>query len=594
MKKKYILIMSSILVVLIILGVSYALLQKDMAGDNGKIIYQVGDLEVKLDETGSKDISLDNAIPTEDSDGMKNKPYSFSLVNNAVTDLKYTIYLEDDADAKNQCGSDCELIPYSFIRYNLSNDSNSLKIGNLSSPSTELYVGTIESKTTDKFGLRLWLSIDADNSAMGKYYFGKLKVVLSQEDDYCIRNGFTKLSDCMLVMNNHETSIEQAKQNIVAKGIPDFSKTAITDEGLFMAEDDEGPSYYYRGAVKNNYVSFAGFMWRIIRRNGDGSVRLIYSGKKTNDTGKSVTIGNSHYNDNYWDPTYIGYKYGDNFSLHESTEKMNYIWFTNNQKYNFGTGYIFDESTKKFSLTGNIQQLTWLDNHDEITKNGLYSCLNTDCNVVYKIVDYQSDTRMIVQPISYSSNSYLDTVNNSKSSTVKIKVDNWYKNNLLNYTKYLADSTFCNDRNKMNDSGYLLTATSTYASLYRLYSGRVPTLKCQNTKDKFKTTNVDATLEYPVALITADEASMAGGVFGISNNSYYLYSNDYFWTMSPSYFAENYSTALVWRVDYSGNLNPWYGVMGNHTVRPVINLKQDVEIVSGDGTSIAPFKIKTS
>ena len=128
--------MSSILVVLIILGVSYALLQKDMAGDNGKIIYQVGDLEVKLDETGSKDITLENVIPTEDSNGMKNEPYSFSLVNNAVTDLKYTIYLEDDAAAKNKCGSDCELIPYSFIRYNLSNYSNSLKIGNLSSPST--------------------------------------------------------------------------------------------------------------------------------------------------------------------------------------------------------------------------------------------------------------------------------------------------------------------------------------------------------------------------------------------------------------------------------------------------------------------------
>ena len=217
-KKTYILIASLILVLIIILGVSYALLQKNIVGDSNKVIYKVGDLEVKLDETGSKDISITGAAPTEDSDGLKNNPYTFSLVNNAVTDLKYTIYLEDDADAKNKCGSDCELIPYSFIRYNLSNDSNSLKTGNLSSSSTELYTGTIESKTTDKFNLRVWLSIDADNNAMGKYYFGKLKVVLSQGDDYCIRNGFTKLSDCILVMNNHESNVETAKRNIVAKG----------------------------------------------------------------------------------------------------------------------------------------------------------------------------------------------------------------------------------------------------------------------------------------------------------------------------------------------------------------------------------------
>ena len=133
MKKKrtYILITSLILVLMIILGVSYALLQKNIVGNSNKVIYQVGDLEVKLDDTGSKDISITGAAPTEDSDGLKNNPYTFSLVNNAVTDLKYTIYLEDDADAKNKCGSDCELIPYSFIRYNLSNDSNSLKTGNI-------------------------------------------------------------------------------------------------------------------------------------------------------------------------------------------------------------------------------------------------------------------------------------------------------------------------------------------------------------------------------------------------------------------------------------------------------------------------------
>ena len=359
MKNKKIFFLVILLIMLIaIIGISYGLLQKNIVSSNEKIIYKVGDLEVKLDESSSKDISLTNALPTEDSDGLSNEPYSFSLVNNAVTDLKYTIYLEDDMDSKNKCGTDCELVPYKFIRYNLSNDNESLKTNNLSASSTELYTGTISSKSVDKFNLRVWLSIDADNTAMNKYYFGKLKVVINQGDDYCIRNGFNTLSDCMLVMNNHESSVELAKQNIINKGTPDFSKTATTDEGLFMTEDDEGASYYYRGAVKNNYVSFAGFIWRIIRRNGDGSVRMIYAGKKTSDTCEATAIGKSQYNEKYWDPTYVGYMYNENFTLHENNETMNYYWILDSAKYNFGTGYTFDETTKKFSLTGTIKQLT--------------------------------------------------------------------------------------------------------------------------------------------------------------------------------------------------------------------------------------------
>ena len=290
-RKNLLILLFLIFMTILIAGISYALLTKNIIGSSNKVVYKIGDLEVKIDETGAKDISLTNAIPQEDSEGLSNEPYSFSLVNNATTDLKYTIYLEDDTNAKNSCGASCELVPYNFVKYNLSSDSTSLKTSNLSSSSTELYTGTIKSKTTDKFNLRVWLSIDADNTAMNKYYFGKIKVVINQGDDYCIRNGFNTLSDCMLVMNNHESTVDTAKTNIKAKGTPDFSKTATTDEGLFMAEDDEGESYYYRGAVKNNYVSFAGFIWRIIRRNGDGSIRMIYAGKKTNDTGEATSIG---------------------------------------------------------------------------------------------------------------------------------------------------------------------------------------------------------------------------------------------------------------------------------------------------------------
>ena len=590
-RKDLLILLFLISITVLVIGVSYALLTKNIIGGSNKVVYKVGDLDVKLDESGSKDISLTNATPQEDSEGLSNEPYSFSIVNNAITDLKYTIYLEDDTDAKNSCGTNCELVPYNFVKYNLSSDSTSLKTSTLSSSSNELYTGTITSKSTDKFNLRVWLSIDADNTAMNKYYFGKIKVVINQGDDYCIRNGFNTLSDCMLVMNNHETSVETAKQNITAKGTPNFSKTATTDEGLFMAEDDDGASYYYRGAVKNNYVSFAGFIWKIIRRNGDGSVRMIYAGKKTSDTGPATTIGNSAFNEKNLDPAYVGYMYSENFSLHENNGTTLYDWFTNTKKYDFGTGYTFNESTKKFTLTGTIQQLTWKDNHEEIVSNNLYSCLETSCNVVYKVTDYPSDTRMTVQPISYSSNSYDYATTNKISSTIKSSIDTWYENNIKNYSSYIASNNFCNDRSLRAGSGYLTSPVTYYSAHYRLETIKAPSLNCTNTNDSFSTTNSSAKLDYPVSLITADEVSMAGAVNFTVNNDYYLYSNVDYWTLTPFDFYSMYTGSRIYLVRSDGELYPWIRVFYSRGVRPVINLKSDVKISSGDGTSIAPFTI---
>ena len=396
----------------------------------------------------------------------------------------------------------------------------------------------------------------------------------------------------MLVLNNHEQTTDIAKTNIKAKGTPDFSKTATTDEGLFMAEDDEGESYYYRGAVKNNYVSFAGFIWRIIRRNGDGSIRMIYSGKKTSDTGEATTIGNSAFNDKYWDPAYEGYKYNEKFSLHENNAQTGYDWFTNTTKYNFGTGYIFDESIKKFTLTGTIKQLTWKDNHAEIVSNNLYSCLNTECNVIYKVMSYQNDKTMKVMPISYSSVSYIDATENNINSSMKNTLDVWYKNNLIDYTSYIANEAFCNDRSVTSGSGYLLSPNTIYGAYERLYNNKIPSIKCINSSDAFSLTNINAKLDYPIGIITADEEMMAGSIYETVNNTYYLYNGIDNWTMSPAITNSYDSRALVW-YNHAGILSPWRSVPGLIGVRPVINLKSDVLITKGDGSSLSPFIVES-
>ncbi len=103
---------------------------------------------------------------------------------------------------------------------------------------------------------------------------------------------------------------------------------AETEKSLVCsAPDDYGTSYYFRGNVENNWVKFAGYYWRIIRVNGDGTIRMIYSGDASvidalenkeevlkngydDSTTRYTQIGVSAFNENFNDNAYVGYMYG--------------------------------------------------------------------------------------------------------------------------------------------------------------------------------------------------------------------------------------------------------------------------------------------
>ena len=619
-RKNYLILILVTVLLITVIGISYAAFNYVGTGQKANTI-TTGAISMTYTES-TNSIALSNALPTTDATGKKRNntgEYFDFTVKSSIkgnTDINYEIAAKEESGNTfsgknikyyltkvNSDGTETEVMaprtyyeePSGNVYTGRPSDMMSLFVGNLKT----------QGDTTINYRLRLWVdeNYNPQNDNGGLTYKVKVNVygqtsdtVAQAEDTYCKDNGFNTLSDCMLVLNNHEANATAAKTAIKAKGTPDFSKIAPNDtetDGLYMAEDDEGESYYYRGAVKNNYVSFAEFTWRIIRRNGDGSVRMIYSGKSTTDTGEAVTIGKSQFNSKYWDPTYVGYKYNEDFELHENNETTRYTWFTNTSKYNYGTGYTFDASTKKFILTGTIKQLTWKDNHDEIVKSQLYSCLNASCNVVYKVTGYQNDTTMTVKPISYSSKSLATAQTNNTNSAIKTTIDNWYKSNLTAYTSKLADETFCNDRSISSGTGYKTDSFTFYGSYNRNADRKTPSLKCAQDNDKFKVSNVSAKLDYPVALITADEMAMAGGVYNTSNTNYYLYNGQYQWSLSPGNFDTYRSLADVWAVNPSGSLNPWDYVGNSFGVRPVINLRTDTQITKGDGSSLNPYVVKS-
>ncbi len=116
-----------------------------------------------------------------------------------------------------------------------------------------------------------------------------------------------KTPDFSTVSGNNGVKINMNDGSTITSNQGDGTK------GIYSAEDDFGTSYYFRGAVENNYVKFGNYFWRIIRINGDGSIRMIYAGTKAYANGNidnDMKIGESRYNSNKNDNTYVGYKIG--------------------------------------------------------------------------------------------------------------------------------------------------------------------------------------------------------------------------------------------------------------------------------------------
>ena len=303
--------------------------------------------------------------------------------------------------------------------------------------------------------------------------------------------------------------------NTVNETTPDFSAVATTNEGLFKAQDDLGTSYYFRGAVNNNWVKFGkdssnkDIYWRIIRINGDGSIRMIYSGT-TAPTSSTATV-----------MTGTGTQIGTS-TFNSSRDKAEYV------------GYMYTEGEQH---------------------------------------------------------------GNSTSSPIKTTLDNWYAGTTLKDNDLVADQIFCNDRSAStsdvaySESNYttLTSWNSTGTQYYygtqgRLKDSKSPVLTCPTASDKFtvNTINGNGALTYPVGLITADEVAMAGGVENTDNTSYYLYTNQNYWSGSPCvFYSSGEDTEFI--VYYPGNLNAYHSVYNDYGARPVVSLSSKAKL-SGSGT----------
>ncbi len=491
--------------------------------------YSTGLLSIIASSKG-ENISLSNALPMSDSEGEVTTPYTFTIKNIGNLDYKFNVKLLSTGDSSTTIDS-------RYIKVKV-DDGSPATLSSLTSSIIKSDVTLAAGESID-ISIRVWLSIDTPNSQIGKVF--NSKIVTDGQAVYTSSNNKIPAADTLNRLNKLNDTI------VLATDTPDFSTvsgnngvkyvnneqsaTGLGDgtKGIYAAEDDLGTSYYFRGAVDNNYVKFAGLYWRIIRINGDGSIRMIYAGTSAHANGESETdsyISKTAYNSSYDDNTYVGY------------------------------------------MTGATGATTYANAHSNTTDSTIKGVIDTwyKTNIVDKgYSKYVADAiycndRSIANDSTV--NTYLNNVfgedNTGLGYGTNTTAYGGFKRNYVDHTPSLVCP---NDNDKFTTDSTLGNGKLTYPVVLI-------------TSDEVAYAGGFA-LDYNTSSC-------------ITNTDYYLYTPSYwYWTLTP--WAAGGGSAMVGIVFGDGNLDS-DDVNNTNGVRPVVSLLSDA-ITGGSGTMNDPFTV---
>ena len=302
-KKKIMIIVSSIILVLAALfTTTYSLFYKEDVAANPSN-YSTGLLQIEATSL-SDTISLDSALPMTDEEGIETTPYVFSIKNTGNVDYKFDVKL---------LSTSSNTINSQYIKLKIDN-GNPVVLSSLTNSIIKSNV-VVKAKESINITLRVWLSKDTPNTEIGKTF--NSQIVIDGQSIYTSTNNDPALDTLtnlgLSVDTEHTPDFTTCSGNsgIKKKKGAETLATGLGDNtnGIYKSEDDLGNSYYFRGNVTNNYVYFAKNWWQIIRINGDGTIRMIYT-SNPNDSNANQYISKSRFNNNDNDNAYVGYMYG--------------------------------------------------------------------------------------------------------------------------------------------------------------------------------------------------------------------------------------------------------------------------------------------
>ncbi len=531
-------------------------------------------IETTTDSNGSVITKHIPIFPTNDPTTAEEwaslKPYTFELTNTGSLDLYVTILLEKDETSLTLTEERKTPSGTTSITYNEQVDDSEVKIGFGEAGATstiKLYSDTLDTSDnkhkisknillkageTKTYNLYAWLRSDAQNASQGKYFITNI----TAKGEY-LPNGPKKTLVEKLLEDNPKISIRS-----------DFSTPFgnNTPNTLYKSTENGTDVYYFAGQDTantpiNNWVKFGKYQNDLIKYRGyPSSSSTSYKEYSTMDECTSATSYNTNCSE---------IKYAN------AGDDMYWRIIRTNAD---GSIRLLYSGTSPDTTNGSIGESEFNET------------INAPKYMGYMYGD--SDTTLE------------EARTNTNDSTIKTYIDNWYENNLTTYTNYLSnDAIYCDDRELASGGTYSTITPFNFGPYERLYTNKTPSYDCTNSKDAFSSSNAEAKLKYPIALMTADEISYAGGVVAQKASMWY-YSNSlegssinssYWWLLSPAEFRrQQIVVSTTWAV--SAKNNP--GRMISITVttasaaRPVTSLKSCVLWTSGDGSANNPYEIE--
>ena len=651
-KSKFSLIIICLIITLVSIGLSYAYWRFTFISDKANKGTS-GCFNIELAEE-KDEINLTNAYPITDAEGLKLKPYSFTLRNSCSIFAHYYVNLEMlEGTTLNS----------KFIATKINSDA--ITTLDKYKTATPTMTGSTEARTIAEgylgagdsidYTVSFWMDEDVtiNDDAMNKIFKSKI-VINSEPGKYDpVSAGYDTLHDAILA-NEYQTTPEIAKTKIASKQTVDLSQTAPIIKWV-----EKTGSSSTRQVIKPTAEAISS-VTQLSNLNANEQYMYICTTKSFNSETARYSLDNCSLKD----PTTLDYS-GDT-KYYYSTEFMAYNQ-TNSEMYvsrntSGITVYQITGTTKATSTqsTGgisynanvyNLSCITLTETELETNKSdkGLYQGTDDDgttyyyrgnvknnivyfANIYWQIVRINGDgsIRLMYDGTVKNATGGDQTIGNSQfnseyndpayvgymygnpdgttfdevhanttSSTIKTTVDNWYKTNIVDkgYSSYVSNSAgFCGDRTLTGGDG-ISTNVYSYFGPHKRYQTKSPQFTCPNKeRDLYTTTDSsigNKVLTYPVGLITYDELVFAGMDNRHVNKLAWVYSSQYYWTISPSHFDAANGYAFEWNHDNAGRLT-YNWITGSFGVRPVINLKSDVKITEGIGTANDPFIVETN
>ena len=310
-KKQIFLTLIAVLsLILITVGVSYSLFTYSKTGSTDNIVKtgKVNFLYTEVSGVG-KGISLTDAFPISDEEG------KLQTGEGKVFDFKITSTIEMNSNIKYEVTarkkSDSTLAEDKVKLYLTEVNGNEQEIlldkySNLTQTNTKvpdgvvektIYEGEVSANTSNyekNFRLRMWVDNDTDFS-QGDMNNKKFTITVNVYANGKVVDVPTAKTLTQMILDSNQVITKSPTLTTSSNNTNDESglyKSTLTNTG--------DATYYFRGNVKNNYVSFAGYTWRIVRVNEDGTIRIVMQDGINDNAGVAFNSSNNNYSYMYY------------------------------------------------------------------------------------------------------------------------------------------------------------------------------------------------------------------------------------------------------------------------------------------------------